>query len=129
MHCSGRWTERLTTLDPSMGSQHSHWQGCRGMKGCQGVGALGPSGSVRGFGVHWGGRWTGRLTTLDPSMGSQHSHWQGCRGMRWCQGVKGHEGAIRACKWFWGALGWQVDWEADHIGPQYGVTALPLAEV
>ena len=35
------------------------------------------------------------------------------RGVRGCRGVRV-------------ALGWQVDWEPDHIGPQSRVPALPL---
>ena len=35
-------------------------------------------------------------------------------------------GAIRGCRGVRGALGWQVDWEPDHIGPQSRVPALPL---
>ena len=32
-------------------------------------------------------------------------------------------GAVRGCR---GVLGWQVDWESNHIGPQSRVQTLPL---
>ena len=69
----GRWTGSPTTLGPSPGSQHSHWQG---YKGCWGIRGCGASGGVGGVSrVLGGGRWTGSLTTLGPSPGSQHCHW------------------------------------------------------
>ena len=49
-------------------------------------------------------------------------------------GMYGHEGDVRECRGIRGlgrgvggergALGWQMDWEADHIWPQYRDTAL-----
>ena len=41
-------------------------------------------------------------------------------------GVSGGVGAPRGCRGVRDALGWQVDWEPDHIGPQSRVPALPL---
>ena len=58
-----------------------------------------------------------------------------------CQGVSrgvGASGARRGCRGFRGlewhvgvpeAMGRQVDWKPNHIGPQSRVPALPLAEV
>ena len=41
-------------------------------------------------------------------------------------GCWGSQEAGRGCRSARGALGWQVDWEPDHIGPQSRVPALPL---
>ena len=46
---------------------------------------------------------------------------QGCRGCwRTVMGVSGASGGVE------GVLGWQVDWEPNHIRPQSRVPALPL---
>ena len=42
----------------------------------------------------------------------------GCQGA--ILGASGDVGGVR------GILGWQVDWEPDHIGPHSRVPALPL---
>ena len=36
-------------------------------------------------------------------------------------------GCQQGCRGCQGELGWQVDWEPYHIGPQFRVPALPLA--
>ena len=41
-------------------------------------------------------------------------------------GVLGAFGESRGVGGVRGALGWQVDWEPDHIGPQSRVPVLPL---
>ena len=61
---------------------------------------------------------------------------QGLAGGRWHKGalggnlggrgVGGHFGGIRGCRGVRGILGWQVDWEPNHIGLLSRVPALPL---
>ena len=41
-------------------------------------------------------------------------------------GVLGPLRDIRGCRGARGVLGWQVDWEPNHIGPKSRVPALPL---
>ena len=85
-------------MGPSPGSQHSHWQGCRGQQGIKSVLEAGRSVRAQGVGV---------VRALGASRGLVvvRGHWgqQGCR-----------------------ALGWQVDWMPNHIWPQSRVPALPL---
>ena len=111
-HWSGRQTGSPITLGPSLGTQHSHRQGCGGVgaSGCiglaggvgclggqhgcrasRGVGALGAGRGVGGASGHWDGRWTGIPTTFGLSSGLQHSHWQGCRGARGPAGGVGYQ--------------------------------------
>ena len=75
---------------------------CRGVKGALGAGrecrCSGASIGIGGIRGHWG------------LLGSE---W----GVRVCWRAVG---GVRS------ALGWQVDWEPDHIGPQSRVHALPL---
>ena len=46
----------------------------------------------------------------------------GVGGHQWVYGYKG-------CRGVRDALGWQVDWELDHIKPQSRVPALPLVSL
>ena len=55
-------------------------------------------------------------------------YWTGreCRysgARRGIGGIRGYWGLLGDVK---GALGWQMDWEPDHIGPQSRVPGLPL---
>ena len=97
-------------------------RGIEGFLGCRGVSV--PFGGIRGpfwasgvlgvSGEHWGGRhcmYSGARRVI----GVIRGHWE-LLGV----GMLGPLGGVR------GVLGWQVDQEPNHIGPQSSIPAFPL---
>ena len=76
-------------------------QGCRGVRG-----VLGADRNCRYSGARRGIGTSGVLGAPRECRGP----FFGCQGDSGCRGV----------------LGWQMDWEPDHIGPQSRVPAVPL---
>ena len=102
-------------IEPSPGSQHSHWQGCRGFRDALGAGrGAGGSGGhhgVKGVRNHWG------------QLGCRviSGNWEAVRGCRRHQGVirvfrgiRGHKG----CGGCQGYIG--VDWDPTTLDPSPG---------
>ena len=72
--------------------------------------------------MYWGAGRECRYSGARRGMGSIRGHWgspRGCRELLGCQGCRG----VRS------ALGWQVDWEPNHIGPQSRVPSVPLVSL
>ena len=76
-------------------------------------------------GVYWGAGRDSRYSEARRGIGNQ-----GALGPpRDCRVCRGHFGSIRGirgCRGVRDVLGWQVNWEPNHIGPQSRVPALPL---
>ena len=106
--------------------------GIRGVGGQsqQGVGYQRASRASRGVGTSGGQQGVGVSGTKRGCTGCQEAlrvaedvGTQGAsRGIGGVGGIRGLAGDV-------GALGWQVDWEPDHIGPKSRVPALPLIGV
>ena len=85
----------------------------RGCNGCYGV--------SEGVGVYWGAGRDCQYSWARRGIGGIRGHW----GLLWCGvlGPLGESGGVGGVR---GVLGWQVDWEPNHIGPQSRDPALPL---
>ena len=113
-------------------------RGCQGALGVyQGVGVQGSIGGWQGVWVlrgQQGYRWHWGLSGVSGGIGAVSCMRAGrecrCSGASRGRGrIRGHGGAQGCWGLSWGvvgALGWQVDWKPDHIGPQSRVPALPL---
>ena len=80
------------------------------VRGCRGIRGLLEAG------------WECRYSGDRRGIGGKRGHW----GLIWVLGPLGGIRGVRGYRGVRDALGWQVDWELNHIGPQSRVPALPL---